>query len=156
VSGFHSPIFHRALGEGFQALRAAANEMSRVTTKLLVPCALSGLLMISPGSEFLLWPELCSDCGALPTKNPPGVVKIKYRPKPASKQRFVASHYREEDFKGGLRRYAKYRDLGMAAASDKRQWGTESAKAGSARDSTVAAGCRLGSVIAVLAPKRAR
>jgi hypothetical protein len=28
----------------------------------------------------------------------------------------------------------------------------ESAKAGSARDSTVAAGCRLGSVIAVLAP----
>jgi hypothetical protein len=64
------------------------------------------------------------------------------RPKPAPKQRFVASHYREEDFKGGLRRYAKYRDLGMAAASDKRQWGMESAKAGSARDSTVAAGCR--------------
>ena len=145
MSGFHSPIFHRALGEGFQALRAAANEMSRVTTKLLVPCALSGLLMISPGSEFLLWPELCSDCGALPTKIPT-----------KTRVKAVASHYREEDFKGGLRRYAKYRDLGMAAASDKRQWGMESAKAGSARDSTVAAGCRLGSVIAVLAPKRAR
>jgi hypothetical protein len=41
-------------------------------------------------------------------------------------------------------------------AGAKRQWGMESAKAGSARDSTVAAGCRLGSVIAVLAPKRAR
>jgi hypothetical protein len=147
VSGFHSPIFHRALGEGFQALRAAANEMSRVTTKLLVPGALSGLLMISPGSEFLLWPELCSDCGALPTKIPTKTrVKAAFRREPLSRG----------DFKGGLRRYAKYRDLGMAAASDKRQWGMESAKAGSARDSTVAAGCRLGSVIAVLAPKRAR
>ncbi len=34
------------------------------------------------------------------------------------KQRIAISHYREEDFKpNGLRRYAHYRDLGIAAAS---------------------------------------
>ena len=34
------------------------------------------------------------------------------------KQRIAISHYREEDFKAnGLRRYAHYRDLGIAAAS---------------------------------------
>lgn len=34
------------------------------------------------------------------------------------KQRIAISHYREEDFKAdGLRAYAKYRDLGIAAAS---------------------------------------
>ena len=32
-------------------------------------------------------------------------------------QRFVVSHHREEDFEGGLRAYAKYRDLGMAKAT---------------------------------------
>jgi len=37
--------------------------------------------------------------------------------KQRQKQRFVASHYRDEDFKGGLRRYANYRDLGIAAAT---------------------------------------
>lgn len=38
--------------------------------------------------------------------------------KPARrKQRFVVSHHREEDFAGGLRRYAKYRDLGIADAT---------------------------------------
>ncbi|MDE5462072.1 cupin domain-containing protein [Bradyrhizobium sp. CSS354] len=39
--------------------------------------------------------------------------------KPARpKQRIAVSHYREEDFKAdGLRTYAKYRDLGIAAAS---------------------------------------
>ena len=30
---------------------------------------------------------------------------------------FVASHLREEDFDGGLRRYAEYRDLGMSKAT---------------------------------------
>lgn len=34
------------------------------------------------------------------------------------KQRFVVSHQREEDFAGGLRRYAKYRDLGIAEATN--------------------------------------
>ena len=35
------------------------------------------------------------------------------------KQRFTVSHLREEDFKGdGLRAYAKYRDLGIAEATD--------------------------------------
>src|SRR5262245_6396735 len=33
-------------------------------------------------------------------------------------QRFVVSHHREEDFEGGLRRYAKYRDLGIARATN--------------------------------------
>jgi hypothetical protein len=41
--------------------------------------------------------------------------KVKARPRP--KQRFIASHHREEDFQSGLRRYAKYRDLGMAEAT---------------------------------------
>ena len=34
------------------------------------------------------------------------------------RQRFVVSHHRGEDFKGGLRRYAKYRDLGIAQATN--------------------------------------
>jgi hypothetical protein len=40
--------------------------------------------------------------------------KVKARPK----QSFTASHHREEDFKQGLRRYAKYRDLGISRATD--------------------------------------
>lgn len=32
-------------------------------------------------------------------------------------QRFVVSHHRDEDFATGLRAYAQYRDLGIAAAS---------------------------------------
>jgi hypothetical protein len=39
------------------------------------------------------------------------------RAKPQSKQRFAVSHYRDEDFQTGLRRYAQYRDLGVAAAT---------------------------------------
>src|SRR5258708_6641189 len=41
------------------------------------------------------------------------------RPKTAArpKQRFAVSHLREEDFATGLRRYAQYRDLGVAAAT---------------------------------------
>ncbi len=34
------------------------------------------------------------------------------------KQRFTVSHRREEDFAEGLRRYAKYRDLGIGAATN--------------------------------------
>ena len=37
--------------------------------------------------------------------------------KSRSMQSFVASHHREEDFKGGLRSYAKYRDLGISQAT---------------------------------------
>jgi Cupin domain len=33
-------------------------------------------------------------------------------------QRFVVSQHREEDFEGGLRAYAKYRDLGIAQATN--------------------------------------
>jgi hypothetical protein len=40
------------------------------------------------------------------------------KPKARPKQRIAVSHHREEDFKAdGLRTYAKYRDLGIAAAS---------------------------------------
>jgi len=34
------------------------------------------------------------------------------------KQRFVVSHHCEQDFDAGLRRYAKYRDLGIADATN--------------------------------------
>ncbi len=34
------------------------------------------------------------------------------------KQKFAVSHWREQDFKGGLRTYAKYRDLGVAKATN--------------------------------------
>ena len=44
---------------------------------------------------------------------PTSTVRSKARPP----QRFVASHHREEDFQGGLRSYAKYRDLGIADAT---------------------------------------
>jgi hypothetical protein len=46
---------------------------------------------------------------------------VKAPPKPAAKrpkQRIAISHHREEDFKAdGLRTYAQYRDLGIAAAT---------------------------------------
>jgi hypothetical protein len=49
-------------------------------------------------------------------------VTAKAAPKPAPKrpkQRIAISHHREEDFKAdGLRTYAQYRDLGIAAATD--------------------------------------
>ena len=44
---------------------------------------------------------------------PAAKAKAKSRPK----QLFIASHLGEDDFRGGLRRYAKYRDLGMADAT---------------------------------------
>ncbi len=48
-------------------------------------------------------------------------VSAKAPPKPAAKrpkQRIAISHHREEDFKAdGLRSYAQYRDLGIAAAT---------------------------------------
>ena len=37
--------------------------------------------------------------------------------KPRPKQKFTVSHHREADFAEGLRNYAKYRDLGIAAAT---------------------------------------
>jgi quercetin dioxygenase-like cupin family protein len=40
--------------------------------------------------------------------------KAKARPK----QTFTASHVSEDDFKEGLRRYAKYRDLGISRATN--------------------------------------
>jgi quercetin dioxygenase-like cupin family protein len=42
----------------------------------------------------------------------------KTRPKARTKHKFTVSHHREEDFDAGLRSYAKYRDLGIAAATD--------------------------------------
>jgi quercetin dioxygenase-like cupin family protein len=43
------------------------------------------------------------------------VAKAKTAPR---KHSFVASHHSPDAFEGGLRRYAKYRDLGIAAATD--------------------------------------
>jgi len=43
--------------------------------------------------------------------------KIPERPEARPKQKFTVSHHREADFKQGLREYAKYRDLGIAAAT---------------------------------------
>ena len=40
--------------------------------------------------------------------------RVKARPK----QRFTFSHHRDEDFDAGLRSYAKYRDLGIAPATN--------------------------------------
>jgi hypothetical protein len=57
------------------------------------------------------------------TAKPTARKKIKSRAAPPAKrtrpkQRVAISHHREEDFKAdGLRTYAKYRDLGVAAAS---------------------------------------
>jgi mannose-6-phosphate isomerase-like protein (cupin superfamily) len=52
---------------------------------------------------------------------PPKPLPLKAPPKPAArrpKQRIAISHHREEDFKAdGLRTYAQYRDLGIAAAT---------------------------------------
>jgi uncharacterized RmlC-like cupin family protein len=45
-------------------------------------------------------------------------VKAKPKAKRPRKQSFVASHHDEADFKQGLRTYAKYRDLGIAAATN--------------------------------------
>jgi len=49
-------------------------------------------------------------------------VAAKRKPKPSSKaaprrQTFVASHHSADAFQAGLRRYAQYRDLGIAAAT---------------------------------------
>ena len=40
------------------------------------------------------------------------------RTKPRRPQRFVVSHHREKDFEGGLRSYAKYRNLGIVKATN--------------------------------------
>jgi hypothetical protein len=40
------------------------------------------------------------------------------RRKAHPQQRFAVSHHREEDFQAGLRAYAKYRDLGIAQATN--------------------------------------
>jgi mannose-6-phosphate isomerase-like protein (cupin superfamily) len=46
-------------------------------------------------------------------------VKRRHKPKtPPRKQTFVASHHTPDAFEEGLRRYAQYRDLGIAAATN--------------------------------------
>jgi hypothetical protein len=46
------------------------------------------------------------------------VARAKPKAKRPRKQSFVASHHNEADFLQGLRTYAKYRDLGIAAATN--------------------------------------
>jgi hypothetical protein len=43
--------------------------------------------------------------------------RVKPKAPAPQKHGFVASHHRDGDFKQGLRRYAKYRDLGISAAT---------------------------------------
>jgi mannose-6-phosphate isomerase-like protein (cupin superfamily) len=50
-----------------------------------------------------------------PAKRAPA--RSRARARVAPKQRFTVSHTREEDFAGGLRAYAKYRDLGISKAT---------------------------------------
>jgi mannose-6-phosphate isomerase-like protein (cupin superfamily) len=50
------------------------------------------------------------------TKRRP-LARAKTKTKAQPTQTFTASHHREEDFKGGLRTYAKYRDLGISQAT---------------------------------------
>jgi hypothetical protein len=50
------------------------------------------------------------------TARPSARAKAKARPR--AKQRFTVSHPSATDFAGGLRRYAKYRDLGINAATN--------------------------------------
>src|ERR1700741_1990112 len=45
-------------------------------------------------------------------------VRAKTKARPRAKQRFTVSHHNEADFDAGLRRYAKYRDLGISAATN--------------------------------------
>ena len=52
--------------------------------------------------------------GAAAKRKPTGKTKTKTGPR---KQTFVASHHTPEAFEAGLRRYAHYRDLGIAAAT---------------------------------------
>ena len=46
------------------------------------------------------------------------IARAKAKARPRAKQRFTVSHHNEADFDPGLRRYAKYRDLGISAATD--------------------------------------
>jgi mannose-6-phosphate isomerase-like protein (cupin superfamily) len=50
------------------------------------------------------------------TKRRP-LARTKTKTKQRPTQAFTASHHREEDFRGGLRTYAKYRDLGISQAT---------------------------------------
>ena len=55
---------------------------------------------------------------AVKAKAPTTTAKSSVKKPARPKQRIAISHHREEDFKAdGLRTYAKYRDLGIAAAS---------------------------------------
>ena len=47
-----------------------------------------------------------------------GRAKAKATAKAPRKQTFVASHHHPDAFEGGLRSYAKYRDLGIAGATE--------------------------------------
>ena len=48
----------------------------------------------------------------------PARARAKTKVKSSPKQKFMVSNYREEDFKDGLRSHAKYRDLGISAATN--------------------------------------
>src|SRR5262245_48793530 len=51
------------------------------------------------------------------SKRKTGTAKADPRRRSGPPQRFIASHYSEDDFKSGLRAYAAYRDLGISDAT---------------------------------------
>ncbi len=55
--------------------------------------------------------------GKSASRKKPAARPSRARAKPRPKQRFTVSHASETDFQGGLRRYAKYRDLGISGAT---------------------------------------
>jgi quercetin dioxygenase-like cupin family protein len=61
--------------------------------------------------------SLAATRGRTSPKRKTAATKSAPRRRPAAAQRFTASHHREEDFKTGLRDYAKYRDLGISQAT---------------------------------------
>ncbi len=68
-----------------------------------------------PAQEFLM--------GKAELQTRPAKSGQKSKPRPSGrtkrpKQKFTVSHHREADFAQGLRRYAAYRDLGIASATD--------------------------------------
>jgi len=53
-----------------------------------------------------------------PAKRARAKTASKSRVRARKPQKFTVSHHRDEDFKGGLRRYANYRDLGISKATN--------------------------------------
>jgi mannose-6-phosphate isomerase-like protein (cupin superfamily) len=56
--------------------------------------------------------------GKKPPRQRSSAARTRAKRKPRARQIFVASHHRPDAFEQGLRRYAQYRDLGIAEATN--------------------------------------